>query len=130
MCSICNVNKNMDLVELGDKLLIWFLERGWEFHTNRSEREYIISAKKTDALRQLFCANRALNVRCYREGDQTYVKIVQGPYIDNLMGNLTWLMLTGGTNVLISAWSLRVEGQFKEYTQKLLSQGDSVGTVT
>ena len=120
MTSICKADKVIDLIELGDKLLSWFIERDWDFKTNRSESNYVITAKKTGDLRKAFCANRALNVSCYHEQGSTYVKITQGSWTDNLVGNAAWYEVTGGAWLAVTAWSLRVEGQFKEYTQSLL----------
>ena len=111
----------LDLAELGDTLLQWFISRNWEVRTFKGAHLYSIQAKKTNPVRKFFCANRALVVQCSHDGGRTRVRIGQGSWSDNIWGNVIWFAATGGTNLLFSLWGFEVQREFKNYVKQALN---------
>lgn len=122
MVDILERNKTINLIRLGDALVSWFAERDWSIKTNKSDTCYSINAKKTNEIRKIFCANRALSVVCSHEGSSTKIKISQGDWTDNLIGNVIWYFATGGANLAFTIWSLRVQKEFRNFAESVLDR--------
>jgi len=119
---ILQKNKLIDLTELGDKLTLWFFENDWNIKTNKTKEYYIIDAEKTGIIRDTFCANRTLKVKCSHEGTFTKVEIKLGSLRKAAEANLGWLIITGGTWGAFTLWSLKVKNDYKKYAESVLSQ--------
>ncbi len=113
----------VDLEALGDNLRVWFVEKDWDIiKTERGASAYTIVAKKESELRQVFAACRALTVICRHEGGSTKIKVSQGDWTKNLLSNLAWFAVTGGTNLAFSLWSFEVQREFQNFAQETLNQ--------
>jgi hypothetical protein len=117
---ILEKDKLVELNKLGEKLRLWFIERGWDTKTDRGPTSYAIAAKKAGKIRVFFAACRALVVICCHEDGKTKVKVRQGSWTENIVSNVGWFAATGGTNLAFSLWSFAVQKQFESYAREAL----------
>src|SRR5262245_29354453 len=108
----------LDLDPLARSVRRWFKERGFETKRECLADQYVVKARKSSVWRALLAADRAINVSMSVTGDRTEVIVSQGDWTTNLVSNAAWFALTGGTNLLISGWSVVIQKQLEAHIRQ------------
>ncbi len=118
---------SLNLEELGEKLMLWFVEKKWSIKIDRGPSAYVIQATKAGKIRIFFSACRALIVICRHEEGKTIISVRQGNWTLNILSNIEWLLSTGGMNLAFTLWSFEVQREFQNFAKRTLDEMGAKG---
>lgn len=110
----------MDEAYIAQQVREWLAHHHFQVETFPAEYGILVRARKASALRTAVGADRALVIRISNDAGVMEVVIRQGSWTKNLVSNAAWLALTGGTNLLISAWSFEVQRNLARFLRRIL----------
>lgn len=112
----------IDTREVAKRIKTWLAEKGFETRVLATGSTYAVKARKSSAFRAVVGADRALEVGIRHWGGETQVEVRQGSWKTNAWSNTAWLVVTGGANLGISAWSVLVQRDLESFVRSTLAE--------
>ncbi|MEI7822000.1 MAG: hypothetical protein WCK55_13885 [Verrucomicrobiota bacterium] len=113
---------SVDLRTIATAVKGWLDRKKFETKAFEAAGSYILKARKGGKLRAVLSIDRALEILVTHSDGKTVVDIRQGSWKTNAVSNVAWLAVTGGTNLLLSGWSVVIQKELESYIRSILAE--------
>jgi len=116
---------HIDRDVLAEAVRTWFADRNFVTAVDRSvEGRVTVRGNKSGAARTALAADRALvvSIANLSSPTRTVVEVRQGDWSKNIAANVGWFVFTGGSNVLVSGWSLKIQKDLERYIRQVVAE--------
>lgn len=120
----------IDLERLSSQIKKWFLVHEWELEDLEAVGMVAFKARKKNLLSVTFpTAPSSVSVICYHDHHHTKVMVKECGWDEKLKNNLSWLLVTGGSNMSMKNRHVQVSSDFEKYVEGVLhSYGNVMST--
>jgi len=106
-------DRNIDLVDLAEKIIQWFRAKEFEIQHHKEGPDIVIQAMKKSKLRTALGGSRAYRIYISGDSNKFFTEVTTGEWVQNLAATGVGTLLTGGLSLIGSGiaagWSKKIE---------------------